>query len=95
MSADVVGMRFVVTGRVQGVFFRASAAREAARLGIRGHARNLPDGAVEVLAIGAPGAVEELRRWLGRGPPAARVAGVDATELPEEEWGSVPGFRTG
>ena len=69
--------RFLVTGRVQGVFFRASTAREAARLGILGHAANLPDGSVEVLAAGPPAALDELHRWLHQGPPAARVERVD------------------
>jgi acylphosphatase len=95
MSRQDTGIRFVVTGKVQGVFFRASAAREAVRLGIRGHAINLPDGRVEVLAIGDAAALAELRRWLARGPPAARVDALDATEITAAELGPVTGFRTG
>jgi len=62
-----------VSGRVQGVFFRASTAREARLLGVTGHAINLPDGRVEVLACGTAEAVESLCQWLRRGPPSARV----------------------
>jgi acylphosphatase len=87
-----VGYRFIVSGKVQGVFFRASAAREATRLGLRGHAINLPDGRVEVLAIGPATAVEEMRRWLDRGPPAARVDGVHASAAGTT---GITGFRTG
>jgi len=75
-------LRCRVTGRVQGVFFRASTQRKACSLGIVGHARNLPDGSVEVLAVGSPGALSELRAWLGAGPPQARVTGVDCEPEP-------------
>lgn len=66
-----------VTGRVQGVFYRASTARQARESGLTGYARNLADGRVEVLACGAPDAVEALIAWLWQGPPAARVDAVD------------------
>ena len=69
--------RFLVRGKVQGVFFRASARSEALRLGLRGHARNLPDGAVEVVASGSDEALRELEQWLQHGPPAARVEQVN------------------
>jgi acylphosphatase len=72
-----VCVRCRVSGRVQGVFFRASTQREALRLGISGYAKNLPDGSVEVLACGDERAVAELRAWLWVGPPAARVTAVD------------------
>lgn len=65
--------RCFVSGRVQGVFFRASTARKAAELGVTGHAINLDDGRVEVLAIGPADALDALCGWLRRGPPAARV----------------------
>jgi acylphosphatase len=68
--------RFHVSGRVQGVFFRASTRQEALRLGLRGYARNLADGRVEVVACGSAEAVGELERWLWQGPPAARVDDV-------------------
>ncbi|RDS83115.1 acylphosphatase [Dyella monticola] len=64
---------FIVSGKVQGVFFRASARNEALRLGVDGYARNLADGCVEVIASGSDEALHELERWLRHGPPAARV----------------------
>lgn len=82
--------RFVVTGRVQGVFYRASTRERAVELGIHGLAKNLPDGSVEVVASGSDEALEALQRWLERGPPAASVTSVmreDSDEL------SVQGFR--
>lgn len=68
--------RFLVAGRVQGVAFRAHARREAERLGLRGHARNLTDGRVEVIACGDAAAVDAFARWLAHGPPLARVDAV-------------------
>jgi acylphosphatase len=68
--------RCLVAGRVQGVFFRASAREQALRLGLTGYARNLSDGRVEVLACGEPDQVSQLREWLRNGPPAAEVTGV-------------------
>jgi len=65
--------RFLVSGKVQGVFFRASACNEAMRLGLHGHARNLSDGSVEVVATGSDEALRELEQWLRKGPPSARV----------------------
>jgi acylphosphatase len=87
---DPVVRRFLVFGKVQGVFFRHSTRAEARKLGIRGSARNLPDGSVEVLAHGVAVAVEELRVWLHQGPAHARVEEVrevapdDAELVPEE-----------
>lgn len=69
--------RFIVRGRVQGVFFRASTRDEALRLGVTGHARNLDDGCVEVLACGSDVALAALEQWLQRGPPLARVTAVE------------------
>jgi acylphosphatase len=74
--------RFLITGKVQGVYFRHSTRREAERLGVRGVARNLPDGSVEVIAQGTSEAVENLREWLHSGPSGARVAAVQEFELP-------------
>ncbi|HVI57250.1 MAG TPA: acylphosphatase [Luteimonas sp.] len=72
--------RFLVVGRVQGVCFRAGTREQALRLGLRGHARNLPDGSVEVVAAGEAGALEALAGWLREGPPMARVDGVTRSE---------------
>jgi acylphosphatase len=84
--------RFLVRGKVQGVFFRHSARVEASRLGISGFARNLPDGSVEVLARGTASDVEQLHAWLHRGPAQARVdavheTAVDAANPLAEEFG--------
>ncbi len=69
--------RFLVGGRVQGVFFRASTREQALRLGLRGHARNLNDGDVEVIAAGDADALDRLEAWLRTGPPNARVTRVE------------------
>ena len=74
--------RFRIVGKVQGVYFRHSTRVEAERLEIAGYAQNLPDGSVEVLAHGTTEAVEELSRWLHRGPKGARVD--DVTEFAVE-----------
>jgi len=74
--------RFTIKGRVQGVFFRDSTRREAIDLGITGHAVNLPDGDVEVLACGAPDAIAILERWLMQGPPLSRVDSVECEDVP-------------
>jgi acylphosphatase len=84
-----------VTGRVQGVFFRASTARVADSLGLRGHARNLPDGSVEVLAIGTAQALAELEQFLRRGPPRAVVSGLEQHAEEAGDHAGVPDFRTG
>lgn len=65
--------RFFVSGRVQGVAFRAYTRAQANALDLRGHARNLSDGRVEVLAVGDAAAIERLAEWLQHGPPHARV----------------------
>lgn len=69
--------RFWVSGRVQGVFFRASAREQALRLNLRGYAKNLPDGRVEVLASGEPIALASLEEWLWQGPLGAEVMDVE------------------
>ena len=84
--------RFFVEGRVQGVFFRASARQQAQALGLRGYARNLHDGRVEVLAVGDVQAVERLEHWLKQGPPAARVERLERIAADEGEAG--PDFET-
>lgn len=73
--------QFRMTGRVQGVFFRVSTRDVAVPLGITGHAVNLPDGSVEVLACGEQGAVAELARWLSEGPPMASVSNVQTIDV--------------
>lgn len=81
------GVRFLVEGRVQGVFFRASTREQARQLGLRGYARNLADGRVEVLAVGEAGRIESLAAWLHQGPPQARVERVVRCDADESEAG--------
>jgi acylphosphatase len=86
-----IARRCLVSGRVQGVFYRASARERARAAGISGHARNLADGRVEVLACGEETAVLRFIEWLWVGPIAAKVTDVSvehvelaAHELPRE-----------
>lgn len=88
--------RCLVSGRVQGVWYRASTQQEAERLGVSGYARNLADGRVEVLACGDEPSVEELCQWLWQGPRHAEVTRVDCApvEAQAAEALSVSGFAT-
>lgn len=69
--------QFLIRGRVQGVSFRAHTRQQAIGLGLIGHARNLPDGRVEVQAMGTETALAALESWLWRGPSLARVDQVE------------------
>jgi acylphosphatase len=94
MSA-IIARRCYVSGRVQGVFFRASTRQKAAELGLRGYARNLADGRVEVLVVGEHALTQSLIDWLWQGPPSAHVSNVEVIELPAGELADVPaGFGT-
>lgn len=84
----------LVSGRVQGVFYRGAAAQRADELGVRGYARNLPDGRVEVLACGEEKAVQAFVSWLWTGSSAAKVTGVEVADLPEHGERPPTGFRT-
>lgn len=95
MDDGLAARRFLVSGKVQGVFFRASTARVAEELGLRGYARNLPDGRVEVLAVGSATSLQSLASWLRQGPPRARVMDVVADERPAAEFAGLADFRTG
>ncbi len=95
MPTDIVCKRFIVSGRVQGVFFRASTAREAGRLGLSGSATNLPDGRVEVVASGMDSKLDELARWLASGPRMARVTGVAVQNTDPDDWPEGGGFDIG
>ena len=83
---------YTIKGRVQGVFFRDSTRRVAESLGITGHAINLPDGNVEVLACGDAASLDQLGDWLREGPPHARVDDVSTRDVERTPPG---GFRTG
>ncbi|HEV8656538.1 MAG TPA: acylphosphatase [Candidatus Limnocylindria bacterium] len=73
--------RFVVRGLVQGVYFRAAAAREATAHGLTGRVWNTADGAVALIAEGEADALVALERWLAHGPRMADVEGVERTDL--------------
>ena len=83
----------LVAGRVQGVFYRGTAAQRARELGLRGYARNLPDGRVEVLACGESEAVRTFVEWLWIGSSASKVTAVEVSDAPEHH-GRAPGFHT-
>lgn len=71
-------LEMVVSGRVQGVWFRASTRKEARRLGLRGWVRNLPDGRVEAVFEGEDERLRQMLDWCHAGPPGAQVCQVDA-----------------
>ncbi len=78
-------VHLIIHGRVQGVFFRASAREQAVSLGLVGWVRNRRDGTVEVVAEGDGEKLEKLLEWCHKGPPAAKVTKVD------QEWGEATG----
>lgn len=84
----LIRKRLRITGRVQGVAFRASTVAAARQLGLRGWVANRADGSVEVVVEGDDVAVTALVRWCHEGPPAARVEHVEATE--EAPRGALP-----
>ncbi|HLG19972.1 MAG TPA: acylphosphatase [Bdellovibrionota bacterium] len=83
--------RAIVSGRVQGVFYRATARDQAMDLGLKGFVRNLPDGCVELEAEGEEEALESLLRWSQHGPPSARVEKVTVEWLSPSRTGG--GFQ--
>jgi acylphosphatase len=86
----VARKRVIVSGRVQGVFFRDTTRRRAESAGVAGWVRNTPEGAVEAVFEGDPGAVDELVDFARRGPSRAEVASV---EVIEEEPEGLEGFE--
>ncbi|MCX7807083.1 MAG: acylphosphatase [Deltaproteobacteria bacterium] len=78
-------IHLIIRGRVQGVYFRASAQREAKRLGLTGWVKNRPDGAVEIVAEGEEEPIKEFLSWAQHGPSTARVDQV------ETRWRSYTG----
>jgi acylphosphatase len=86
----VTRRRVVVSGRVQGVFFRDSVRQRAEAAGVSGWVRNTPDGTVEAVFEGDPAPVDELVDYCRRGPSRAEVASVEVTE---EEPEGLTGFR--
>ncbi|GAA2741836.1 MULTISPECIES: acylphosphatase [Kitasatospora] len=80
----MIRRRVLVSGLVQGVFYRDTCRREAAGLGVAGWVRNLPDGRVEAVFEGEREAVERMVAWCGRGSSRSAVDHVDVTEEPPE-----------
>ena len=84
----MMAKRYFVRGRVQGVGFRDFVQRAAAELGIKGYARNLDDGRVEVYAVGTPEKLSELAGRLWKGPRFADVRGVEEQETNMKQYDS-------
>ncbi len=80
----------LVSGRVQGVFYRSTCAEIARKAGLAGWVRNRPDGRVEAVFQGASDVVERMLTWCREGPPLAVVTSVEVTEEAERPE---PGFR--
>lgn len=83
-------VHLTVTGKVQGVGFRANTARTAHELNLRGWVRNLADGSVEIVASGPVALIDEFLDWCAEGPRAARVDGIEATPVTLEEVEDLP-----
>lgn len=81
----------IISGRVQGVFFRANAKKEADKLGLAGYAQNLPDGTVECLIQGDTANIKKFTNWALTGTPPARVESVIEKDLNSQEKHT--GFR--
>lgn len=77
-SGDLARVHALISGRVQGVWYRQSTFEKAASLGVYGWVRNLPDGRVEILAEGPRQALDALLDWARQGPPMAVVTNVEA-----------------
>ncbi|MGE0372536.1 MAG: acylphosphatase [Gammaproteobacteria bacterium] len=89
-TTTVPCIRCLVSGRVQGVYYRAATRRQAQALGLTGWVCNLPDGRVELVAMGDEDLLRELRDWLWQGPPRA---GVVAVECARAEHPPLPRFE--
>ncbi|WP_375191311.1 acylphosphatase [Marinobacter sp.] len=79
---DTKRWQLLISGRVQGVYYRASTEQKASDLGLTGSARNLADGRVEVVAEGPEDRLQDLKSWCSDGPPEARVDDIDVTTHP-------------
>ena len=86
----LVAKRCLVGGRVQGVYYRATARQKAEELAILGYARNLSDGRVEVLAVGQLENVDAFTKWLWQGSPASHVKQVEVVDLAISDLGALP-----
>jgi len=87
----MICIRYRITGRVQGVFYRGSTQSQAQALGITGNARNLSSGQVEVIAYGEEAQLEQLKVWLWQGPRLAEVTDIQSERI---EMDSAPSTFT-
>ncbi|HEY8158812.1 MAG TPA: acylphosphatase [Methylobacter sp.] len=78
-------VKILVSGRVQGVYFRLFTQNKAKHFAIKGSAKNLPDGRVEIIAEADKMAIEKFIKWCHKGPVTARVDHVEITELQHDE----------
>ena len=78
-------VKILVSGRVQGVYFRMFTHNKAKQFGVKGHARNLPDGRVEIIAEADPSSIDNFIKWCHKGPVTARVDDVEIIELEADE----------
>ena len=78
----------VVSGKVQGVFYRQSTREKAIALGITGEVRNMPDHTVHIIATGTASQIEQLIEWCKKGPPRSIVESVESTTIPSQDFSS-------
>jgi acylphosphatase len=86
--AEKLAIHCIVSGLVQGVWFRASTQEEAKKLGLNGWVRNLPEGTVEVMACGDKEKVLQLHEWMKKGPPRAKVENLSYEEIDWKDFDS-------
>ena len=89
----MINRAFLISGRVQGVFFRDSTKKEALKLGLQGSAVNLSDGTVKVFLRGESKDIDLLERWLHKGPELARVDSVIEVDIDQQL--ELNGFKVG
>ena len=89
----MVNRAFLISGRVQGVFFRDSTKKEALKLGLNGSAVNLPDDTVKVCLRGESKDIDLLERWLHMGPELAQVESVIEVDIDQQL--ELNGFKVG
>jgi len=89
----LVNRAFLISGRVQGVFFRDNTKKEAIKLGLQGSAVNLSDGTVKVFLRGESKDIDLLERWLHKGPELARVESVIEVDIDQQL--ELNGFKVG
>jgi len=80
--------RFQISGRVQGVFYRASTEEKARALGLTGWVRNLPNGDVETVGCGTEQQLQVFHHWLKQGPPMAEVEQINQSEIDDQSFSS-------